>query len=85
MPPNFTITEVRLSPDGAYTVVARSTEGEVNAVFEVKVFRRHERHSHKENLEHHKKSFEQLEREAKESVLQFSQRLAETLKPHQAQ
>jgi hypothetical protein len=80
MPLNFAISEVRLSPDGAYTVVVRLGEGGVDAVFEVALFRRRERHSHKENLEHHKKSFEQLEREAKESVLQFSQRLAEALK-----
>ena len=80
MPLNFAISEVRLLPKGDYTVVARFTEGEVNAVFEVKLFRRRERHSHNKNLEHHKKSFEQLEREAKESVLQFSQRLAENLK-----
>jgi hypothetical protein len=81
MPLKFAISEVHLLPDGAYTVVARSTEGGVNAVFEVTLFRRRE----KKNRKHHKKSFEQLEREAKESVLQFSQRLAETLKSHQEQ
>jgi len=80
MPLNFAISEVRLSPDGAYTVVVKFAEGGVDAVFEVALFRRRERSSRKENLKHHKKSFEQLEREAKERVLQFSQRLAENLK-----
>ncbi|MGD1155398.1 MAG: hypothetical protein ABSA41_06165 [Terriglobia bacterium] len=80
MASTFEISEVRLLEEEKYLVVVRLSEGRVSAVFEVSLGARRKRQGWKTELKHHKKTFEMLHDEARESISIFCQKLSASLK-----